>query len=310
MRILFVFRNHLEGHNNPIIVNQSGSLIKMGIEVDFFTIKNGGLEYLRIFINLKKHLQKHKYDLVHAHYGYTAIIVGLANSGKTIASLMGSDIYRQNHILLFITRLCSKFLWHKTIVKSLRMKETIQNSIVIANGVNIELFKQYQKGTSRLEVGFTKEYNIIFIATSPEERVKNLILAKQAVSYIRDTNIQLHIVSNLSSEKLSLYYSAADLLILTSTSEGSPNVIKEAMACNCPIVSTDVGDVKEVIGNTEGCYLTSFSYIDVADKIKLALEFSRTTGRTNGRNRIIQLGLDSESTAKRIIEVYDRVLNG
>ena len=96
---------------------------------------------------------------------------------------------------------------------------------------------------------------------------------------------------------------------MTSFSEGSPNVIKEAMACNCPIVSTDVGDVREVFGETEGCYISCPDSFKVAEEIKKALEFANTKRRTNGRQRIIDLGLDSESVAGRIVEVYKNVLN-
>ena len=76
------------------------------------------------------------------------------------------------------------------------------------------------------------------------------------------------------------------------------------MACNCPIVSTDVGDVKEVIGKTEGCYITSFDPKDVAEKIKMALDFGK---RTNGRNHIKHLEINN--IAKKIINVYEHVLN-
>jgi teichuronic acid biosynthesis glycosyltransferase TuaC len=119
----------------------------------------------------------------------------------------------------------------------------------------------------------------------------------------------LHVINCVSIDELKYFYSAADLLLLTSFHEGSPNVIKEAMACNCPIVSTNVGDVPEVIGKTEGCFLASFDPIDVAEKMRFALEFAQTKGRTNGRQRIIELGLDSETVSAKIIEVYNKVLN-
>jgi len=105
--------------------------------------------------------------------------------------------------------------------------------------------------------------------------------------------------------QVSLLMNACDVILITSFSEGSPQVIKEAMACNLPIVSTDVGDVKEVIGNTEGCYITSFDPKDVAEKIKMALDFDK---RTNGRERIKKLGLDSESIAMEIIKLYKNVI--
>jgi glycosyltransferase involved in cell wall biosynthesis len=77
------------------------------------------------------------------------------------------------------------------------------------------------------------------------------------------------------------------------------------MACDCPIVSTDVGDVKEVIGNTDGCYISSFHPEEVVEKIRMAIKFGSTT---RGRDRLIQLGLDSVTIADKIINVYQQVL--
>lgn len=102
-----------------------------------------------------------------------------------------------------------------------------------------------------------------------------------------------------------MHHNAADVVLLTSLWEGSPNAIKEAMACNCPVVSTDVGDVREVIGNTEGCYISSFEPRDVAKKIQMALDFSK---RTNGKQSIIELGLDSKTVANKIINIYTKVI--
>ena len=83
----------------------------------------------------------------------------------------------------------------------------------------------------------------------------------------------------------------------------SPQIIKEAMACNCPIVATDVGDVRHLISDIEGCYLTSFDAEDVAEKIEKALEFGK---RTNGRDRIKHI--DNRIIAEKVFQVYKKVL--
>jgi teichuronic acid biosynthesis glycosyltransferase TuaC len=111
-------------------------------------------------------------------------------------------------------------------------------------------------------------------------------------------------------ENVVKYLNASDVFISTAFMEGSSNVIKEAMACNCPVVSTNAGDAAWVIGETPGCYITSFDPEDVAAKLKLALAFSKTEGRTKGRERIMELGLDSETVAGRIVEVYGKALGG
>ena len=77
------------------------------------------------------------------------------------------------------------------------------------------------------------------------------------------------------------------------------------MTCNLHIVSTDVGDVIDIIGGIDGCFICSYDPIDVADKIKMALDYGK---RTNGREQIIKLGLDSDSIAKKIIKVYEEVV--
>jgi glycosyltransferase involved in cell wall biosynthesis len=111
-------------------------------------------------------------------------------------------------------------------------------------------------------------------------------------------------VYEINHDLIPYYLNAADVLILTSLWEGSPNVIKEAMACNLPIVSTNVGDVKEVICNTEGCYITTFDAEDVAKKLEKAVQFGQ---RTNGRIKIAHL--DDQVIARKIIGLYKEVLD-
>jgi glycosyltransferase involved in cell wall biosynthesis len=108
--------------------------------------------------------------------------------------------------------------------------------------------------------------------------------------------------NGIDHEEIPNYLNAADVLLLTSTSEGSPNVVKEAMACNCPVVATDVGDVKLIIGNTKGYYITKFDVKDVASNLLNAINF----GKTNGRNNIEHL--NSKNIALKLISIYDNLL--
>ena len=204
-----------------------------------------------------------------------------------------------------MTKFFSWFFWQVVIVKNKQMQQELKKSVCIPNGVDLENFRQISRAEALRKTGFDPDLrHIIFVAQQPEANVKNLPLAQKAVALLNDESICLHTISDVGFEMLPYFFNSADLLLLTSFSEGSPNVIKEAMACNCPIVATDVGDIREVVKGTQGCFLTGFDPVDVAEKIKLAMAFKV---RTNGREKIRHL--DNRFIAQKIINVYRSVLN-
>jgi glycosyltransferase involved in cell wall biosynthesis len=154
------------------------------------------------------------------------------------------------------------------------------------------------------ELGWETSKKQILFAANPDRPEKNFQLALDAYNTLQEKNVALKVLDNVPNDLMPVYFNAADVVVLTSLWEGSPNVIKEAMVCNIPIVSTNVGDVKEVIGKTKGCYISTFEPEDVAEKIQKALDFGkRTTGREDIKH------LESGVIAKRIIEVYNKVLD-
>jgi glycosyltransferase involved in cell wall biosynthesis len=120
----------------------------------------------------------------------------------------------------------------------------------------------------------------------------------------RNPEVELLVVHRETQERFALYLSACDALVFTSFQEGSPNVVKQAMACNLPIVATDVGDVRKVIGNTDGCATCAPSVGDFADAVDAIL--SRGS-RTNGREHVRHL--DSPNVARQVMQVYEELVN-
>lgn len=304
MRILFVYKGEGDNSRNSVIDAQAQSLIKEGADIVLFPLDTGGLSsYFKAYRLLKAYLRKNPVDLIHAHYSYSAFTAGLTGK-KTICSLMGSDVFDQPKPILWLTRFFYHFIWKKTIIKSGGMQQVFPKALQIPNGVDFSVFKPMDREDACRYTGFdTDKKNIIFVAEHPESIVKNLSLAQNAVESMNRKDIAFHIVSGKEQSELANFYNSADLLLLTSRSEGSPNVVKEAMACNCPIVSTDVGDVKERVASTEGCFVTGSKVEEVALAIEKALAFGQ---RTHGREKIQHL--KKEVVASDLIAIY-RSLN-
>jgi glycosyltransferase involved in cell wall biosynthesis len=193
-------------------------------------------------------------------------------------------------------------------VKTEAMQRTLNlsNALVIPNGVDLNRFRPLDKESCRKELNLDNNERIILFIAGRNRPEKRLILATEASRLVNENNLRFIHLYDTPNEQVPLYINSADVLLLTSSREGSVNVVKEAMACNCPVVSTDVGDVKLVFGDLEGCFLTSSDPEDIATGIKKALNFGK---RTSGRKRLIELGLDADSVAGQLIALYRQVMN-
>jgi len=309
VKVLFVSSGGTYNRLSSIIANQALSLRKLDVSVEHFLIKGSGARaYLSHILKLNKHLKSNRYDIVHAHYALSGIVSALSGAKPLIVSLMGSDVLGLSWQRLF-SRIFSRFFWDSTIVKSEQMKKTLKGFqvSVIPNGVNMSSFRPLSNLEISKEILTMKKPLLIFIG-NPSRKEKNFSLAKQAIDRLKNIELNFLTLSDIKNELISNYMNAASVFVLPSLWEGSPNAVKEAMACNCPVVATDVGDVRWLFGDEPGYFIADFTPEDFAAKIKMALEFSKKHRRTNGRKRIIELGLDSESVARRLIGIYNEVL--
>ena len=274
-KVLFISSGNSKNGISPIIKNQGESLKAKGIELDYFTIKGKGLiGYLNNIPRLRKFLKVNHFDIVHAHYSLSAFTASLSGAKPLVVSLMGSDVHAGT-FYKFVIKLFETLFWSITIVKSKSMYDqiSIKKAEIIPNGVDFNKFKPLSKVDSQESLGWDINKKHVLFAANPIKEVKNFKLAGKAFDLLNLKQVELHSLNDVSNEQMPKYHNASDLILLTSLWEGTPNVIKEAMACNIPIVTTDVGDVKEIIGKTEGCYITSFDPQDIALKIQLALGF-------------------------------------
>mgnify|MGYP000849535994 CR=1 FL=1 len=324
MNILFVASQGSRKQISPIIQRQAESLLSWAFNIKFFLIANGLQNYLRSIWLLRKELNKDSsIDLIHAHYGLCGIVAFLANHGKhsLIVSFMGDDIIGsvgKNNKYTLMSKCISKLniffarnLYDYSIVKSSQMHSKIGQNYkctTIPNGVDINFFKEKPKNIARDKLGLRQNLFYVIFVSNPSRIEKNYKLAVSSVNSLGRLDIKLLAVYDIAKELLPYYYSAADFLLMTSYHEGSPNVIKEAMACNCPIVTTDVGDVRYILGNTDGCFIAEANPKDLHQKIIKALDYARAKNRTQGRKRIMEIGLDSDSIVRRIIDVYSNVM--
>ena len=305
MKILIVCSGNSRYVISPFIKEQVESLKKFGIIIDYFLIKGYGVfGYLKNLPKLNKQIKKGKYDLIHAHYGLSGLLANLQRKISVITTFHGLDICRKsNKMLSWVSSLLS--IANIFVVDKIQFKFITNNKYIIPCGVNLELFKPLDPTSLKIKYKFSSKKRYILFSSRFNNEVKNWILATQAIDSLNSNNIEVIELDGYSRLEVVELMNICDMALLTSVSEGSPQFIKEAMACNIPIVSTDVGDVKKVLGDTEGCYITSFDPQDVADNIQKALDFGK---RTKGRERIIQLGLDSDTIVKKIIEIYKKMI--
>lgn len=311
MKVLFIASgNH--GEVSPIVKNQGEALASEGVDVEYYLIRGRGIiGYLRNVRPIREHLHTHHYNAVHAHFSLSAFAASIAGAKPLVVSLMGDDVKAAFWYRLTVRIFAWIFRWKALIVKSKDMYSDlgIKRAIVIPNGVNMERFQPMDKAECRKRLKWKEEKgkkHILFPADATRP-VKNYALAEAAVERVRELvseeirDVELHAFENTPNAETPYWYNAADVVLMTSKWEGSPNAIKEAMACSRPIVCTNVGDVAERMRGVEGTFVAqSREPQEIAQLLKQAM----ACDSTSGRERIIADGLDAHEINKKLISVY------
>ena len=330
MRILIIgrFKTQFPQHLLPFVLEQGESLHELGYSIDYFAVRGN---YILAVRELKKKIKEFQPDIIHAHYGLSAITAELQSNVPVVTTFHNGETL--NPLVNFFTSLFSLRAKHVVYVAQhihdlLYFKH--KHHSIIPCGVNMDDCVVIDQNEARRQLGMENGVKYILFGGGFDNLRKNYALLQEAVERIeqcewqsieggeRCGNIVCLEMKGLSRAECVLRMNACDLFALPSHSEGSPQALKEAMACNCPIIATDVADVRHLLGDMDGHYIlrnprptTEYWEADAqsVDEMTILLqEALQFTGRTKGRERIIELGLSNELVAKRLVAVYGTVL--
>jgi glycosyltransferase involved in cell wall biosynthesis len=306
-------------HSGTFIKTQIDSLLAAGLEIEIIHPKAGPvlLRYASAAIQVFLKTLTRRFDIVHGHYGQWCLLARLQWTTPVVASFLGSDLLgnrnttstrlRLDAFILSLSRRLSRHVDVVT-VKTEEMAQALPGvkAVVCPDGVDFALFHPIPRREARAMLGWDQDRYAVLFGSNPARSVKNFPLAKAAIAQLNARGIaaDLVIASGLSQTTLVRYMNASNAVILTSHYEGSPNVIKEALACNVPVVATDVGDVAQLIGRTTGCSICLHDADVLAAGLEQAIQHREpTTGRADIAH------LECSVIAKQIIALYEQVLS-
>lgn len=323
MRVLVVTAMYPTPANpayGSFIKTQVDTLAEMGLAMEVFVLEGSSRKwaYARSVPRLRRRVAKGDVDLLHANYVYAGLVARMQSRVPVVVTYNGSDLLgpvartdgghsRLGDLSVAASKVLARMV-DASIVPSEEMAERIatgRNVHVLPHGMDMDVFAPTDRAAARATLGLDADTPYLLFAARPDNHVKNFPLARAATELLRSeyADVKLITVHDEPQARLALYMSACDALVFPSYQEGSPNVVKQAMACNLPIVASDVGDVRSLIGGTVGCHVCPLDAESFRDSLG---EVLRERRRTDGRSAV--RGLDRRVVAVKVAALYDEVL--
>lgn len=306
--------------HGAFVQSQARSLVERGVRVHVLPIRGYASRsaYLKAARSLARPRRGWRYDVVHAHYGHSGVVARLLVDRPLVVSYCGDDLLGtrtdsgsltpRSRIEAGVFRRLAGVA-SATITKSREMEAALprryrSRNHVIPNGVDLDRFGQVDHDTARRRLGWPAGEPVLLFVGDPGIPVKNHPLAEKAAQRVteRVPGARLRVASGLPPSEVPMWMAAADVLLFTSRSEGSPNVIKEAMAAELPIVATAVGDVPERLHGVAGCFVGPPDADSLADAAVDALRHGRAPAA-----REAVAPLSTGAVAERLVAVYESV---
>lgn len=313
---------------SPFVAEQIRALRECGCTVHLGAIENRRSirTTARCVADFRRQVHEHKIGVVHAHYGSAVSAIGLASRGPAayVVSFGGSDLlgvpqksfyWRARQGASFAMSVISALSADAVIVKSAELRSVLprrvaDKAVVMPNGVNLRIFAPIARDEARGTLGWDPEASIVLFNAShgSNVHVKNHRLACEAVEVLRHTirDVRFIMIGNDPVRMMPTMLSAADCLLVTSLHEGSPNIVKEAMACNLPVVSVPCGDVVERLSDVDVGKVCPYDPCLLANAMS---EYLLERVRSRGRAALAAQKLDSGQVAERMVALFEQAVD-
>ena len=323
MRVLFVtseWPSVETPYAAPYLVRQVDFLRRAGIDVDIFSFRGARRlqNYIRAWRRFRERFRQAHYDLIHAHWGQSALLafprrvpLVITFHGCDLNGVKGLDgrTTAKGKLLQLVCRAIARRA-DAVIVVSERLMRHLPSSVpasILPLGLDLSSIPLIPKAEARRQLGLPEAERLVLFVGSPEDPVKRCHLAREAVRTLNETLPARFILGwEMPNSRILRLMNACDVLVLTSMQEGSPTVVKEALACNLPVVSVDVGDVAARVRAIPGCEICGD---DRPETMARALERVLRSGqRIAGRQAI--KNLDEAVLTQQLIAIYESALAG
>jgi glycosyltransferase involved in cell wall biosynthesis len=286
---------------------------KYGIQCKIYFIDGirSKFNYIKSIIAINYLLRKERFDLIHVHFGLSGLFL-LFNPFITIpvaVTLHGSDIqsYKRGALIQGLSKLVVKRATRVIILNKKMagiLKKYQDKLVMIPCGINMEDFDRKRSHLHNRDI-------VIGFPASRFRLVKNYAFFQIVMEQLRAKGYKIEVVEfdGFTRDQVAANLSRLDCLVMTSFSEGSPQIIKEAMACGVPIVSANVGDVKWLLQGVDNCYvIDSFRVDTFVEKIMKLIKLEPTCRITNGKDKLRLLELDQETVCTKIYQLYKNLI--
>lgn len=320
-RVLHIIPGKPDGTEMPFARRQVKALLDYGLNCDVFFLdtRTRPIKILQCAIQLRKKVAQYRPQLIHAQFGsITALFSAIFTKLPLVITFRGSDL-NPDTCCSTLRSACQNIFSQLAVLRcqaiicvSRQLKDRLwwkqDHAVVLPTGFNHEIFRPMPQSTARERLGWNLADKVVLFNAGRSARLKRLDLAQSAVTVAEKLvgEIRFEVMrGDVHPDDVPLLMNAADCLVVTSDYEGSPTVVQEAIACNLPVVSVDVGDVRERLVGIKPSFIVARDAQVIGKAIS---EVLKLRARSNGWENIQHL--TAASTAKQIVEIYDNILHG